>query len=88
MVCLPFLRIMGSYVGYKEDQDVQLTPGDHAVAGAVSGMVTRALIQPLDVLKIRFQVNINTGLLLDAVAKMIRVLSEEYRYKDYFQIFK
>lgn len=58
MVCLPFLRIMGSYVGYKEDQDVQLTPGDHAVAGAVSGMVTRALIQPLDVLKIRFQLQI------------------------------
>lgn len=30
---------------------------DHAIAGAVSGFVTRFLCQPLDVIKIRFQVN-------------------------------
>lgn len=29
---------------------------DHAVAGGVSGFVTRLLFQPLDVVKIRFQV--------------------------------
>lgn len=74
---MPFLRIMGSYVGYKENQDDQLTPGDHAVAGAVSGMVTRALIQPLDVLKIRFQVNANAGVLFNKIAKL-RVLNNDY----------
>lgn len=30
---------------------------DHAIAGGVSGFVTRFLCQPLDVVKIRFQVN-------------------------------
>lgn len=30
--------------------------GDHAVAGGVSGFVTRLIFQPLDVVKIRFQV--------------------------------
>lgn len=30
---------------------------DHAIAGAVSGFTTRFLCQPLDVIKIRFQVN-------------------------------
>lgn len=30
---------------------------DHAIAGAVSGFVTRFLCQPLDVIKIRFQVS-------------------------------
>lgn len=29
---------------------------DHAIAGAVSGFVTRFACQPLDVVKIRFQV--------------------------------
>lgn len=29
---------------------------DHAVAGAISGFITRFLCQPLDVIKIRFQV--------------------------------
>ena len=33
-----------------------LTAMDHAVSGAISGVVTRALVQPIDVLKIRFQV--------------------------------
>ena len=30
---------------------------DHAIAGAASGFITRLLCQPLDVIKIRFQVN-------------------------------
>jgi hypothetical protein len=29
----------------------------HAIAGAASGCITRFLCQPLDVIKIRFQVN-------------------------------
>lgn len=33
-----------------------LTGGDHMIAGAVSGLVTRFLCQPFDVVKIRFQV--------------------------------
>lgn len=32
---------------------------EHAVAGAVSGFVTRFICQPLDVVKIRFQVKTN-----------------------------
>lgn len=30
---------------------------DHAIAGAASGFITRFLCQPLDVIKIRFQVS-------------------------------
>lgn len=33
-----------------------LTPEEAALAGSAAGMVTRALISPLDVIKIRFQV--------------------------------
>lgn len=47
---------MVSHVGYRADAKEELSVGEHALAGAVSGMVTRALAQPLDVLKIRFQV--------------------------------
>lgn len=32
------------------------SPEEAALAGSAAGMVTRALISPLDVLKIRFQV--------------------------------
>jgi len=32
---------------------------DHAIAGAASGFITRLLCQPLDVIKIRFQVCIS-----------------------------
>lgn len=35
-----------------------LTNGDYMVAGAASGFVTRALCQPLDVLKIRLQLQV------------------------------
>lgn len=44
-------------VGYDPQAKKQLTPFDLTVAGVVSGVGTRALGQPLDVLKIRFQVN-------------------------------
>ena len=34
----------------------ELSKTEHVCAGAVSGVVTRAIAQPLDVIKIRFQV--------------------------------
>lgn len=42
-------------VGYDENQR-QLTSAQYAMAGAASGVITRLLLQPLDVLKIRFQI--------------------------------
>jgi hypothetical protein len=35
-----------------------LSSFDYSLAGAVSGMLTRVAIQPLDVIKIRFQVGV------------------------------
>jgi len=32
------------------------TTSDHLIAGVVSGFLTRCALQPIDVLKIRFQV--------------------------------
>lgn len=44
-------------VGYDpRNQDAAPSSEEAALAGSASGMVTRALISPLDVLKIRFQV--------------------------------
>lgn len=46
-------------VGYDPGaQGVALAPEEAALAGSAAGMVTRALISPLDVLKIRFQLQI------------------------------
>ncbi|XP_067278123.1 mitochondrial thiamine pyrophosphate carrier isoform X1 [Pseudorasbora parva] len=46
-------------VGYDPNApDLALTPEEAALAGSVAGMVTRALISPLDVIKIRFQLQI------------------------------
>ncbi|KAM9746474.1 mitochondrial thiamine pyrophosphate carrier [Menidia menidia] len=46
-------------VGYDPGvQAVALSPEEAAVAGSAAGMVTRALISPFDVLKIRFQLQI------------------------------
>ncbi|XP_050718513.1 mitochondrial thiamine pyrophosphate carrier-like [Eriocheir sinensis] len=49
---------MVSHVGYKAEKQDQLSPWDHAFAGAASGAISRALLQPLDVLKIRFQLQV------------------------------
>lgn len=46
-------------VGYgieKKNDRRELTANDYGEAGIVSGIATRCIIQPLDVLKIRFQV--------------------------------
>lgn len=50
--------VMVSHVGYKADKQDQLSPLEHAFAGAASGAISRTLLQPLDVLKIRFQVSL------------------------------
>lgn len=41
-------------VGY--NPDLKLTEQDYVIAGGVSNAVSRAVNQPFDVLKIRFQV--------------------------------
>ncbi|KAG7243597.1 hypothetical protein INR49_011154 [Caranx melampygus] len=46
-------------VGYDpKAQDTALSPEEAALAGSAAGMVTRALISPFDVIKIRFQLQI------------------------------
>ncbi|KAK7506412.1 hypothetical protein BaRGS_00002524, partial [Batillaria attramentaria] len=45
-------------VGFTPRESVQLSQWEHAVAGATSGSLTRGICQPLDVLKIRFQLQI------------------------------
>ena len=44
-------------VGYDVRQS-QLTTGQYALAGAVSGIITRLTLQPLDVVKIRLQIQV------------------------------
>ncbi|XP_046844474.1 mitochondrial thiamine pyrophosphate carrier-like [Xenia sp. Carnegie-2017] len=58
-------------VGY-DDQLKELSPTQYALAGAVSGITTRLLLQPLDVVKIRLQLQVDP-------LKQIR--SEQYRRK-------
>jgi hypothetical protein len=44
-------------VGFDAEAKKKLSKGDYGTAGAISGAVTRFLCQPLDVIKIRFQVS-------------------------------
>uniref|UniRef100_A0A914RVW7 ADP/ATP translocase n=1 Tax=Parascaris equorum TaxID=6256 RepID=A0A914RVW7_PAREQ len=48
---------MVGYGGGEEGNGRQLTATDYSQAGLISGVATRCIIQPLDVLKIRFQVS-------------------------------
>ncbi|XP_059203504.1 mitochondrial thiamine pyrophosphate carrier [Centropristis striata] len=63
-------------VGYDPGaQGAALSPEEAALAGSAAGMVTRALISPLDVLKIRFQLQI----------ERVSSLSPEGKYQGLFQ---
>jgi len=44
-------------VGFEPEAKKKLSKGEHGMAGAISSALTRLLCQPLDVIKIRFQVN-------------------------------
>lgn len=50
-------RLFAAMVGY-DNRSEKLSSKDFVIAGAVSGFLTRALCQPLDVLKIRFQLQV------------------------------
>lgn len=41
-----------------QDRETGLSKNEYLLAGSVSGFVARAVVQPLDVIKIRFQVGI------------------------------
>uniref|UniRef100_A0AAV2KHQ7 Mitochondrial thiamine pyrophosphate carrier n=1 Tax=Knipowitschia caucasica TaxID=637954 RepID=A0AAV2KHQ7_KNICA len=65
-------------VGYDPRKDAALSPEDSALAGSAAGMVTRVLISPFDVIKIRFQLQVE------------RVSSKkpEGKYSGIFQAFR
>lgn len=46
-------------VGFNPHSQFELSTLDYSVAGVVSGVVTRCVCQPLDVLKIRFQLQVD-----------------------------
>ncbi|KAK6171443.1 hypothetical protein SNE40_019632 [Patella caerulea] len=62
-------------VGYDSKATVQLSHKEHAVAAALSSAVSRALWQPLDVLKIRFQLQVEP----------IRRSSSNSKYRSLYQ---
>ncbi|XP_067860485.1 mitochondrial thiamine pyrophosphate carrier [Heptranchias perlo] len=51
-----------------------ITPTEIAVAGSVSGLLTRVIINPLDVIKIRFQLQIESLSLREPTAKYHSIL--------------
>ncbi|KAL7648159.1 UNVERIFIED_CONTAM: hypothetical protein RMT77_000061 [Armadillidium vulgare] len=62
-----------------EDKTSKLSPLESSTAGAVSGFLTRAILQPLDVLKIRFQLQVestrkNCGGLYHGIFQSIRTI--------------
>ncbi|XP_028407644.1 mitochondrial thiamine pyrophosphate carrier-like [Dendronephthya gigantea] len=67
-------------VGYDEGQR-QLTTSQYALAGAMSGIVTRLLLQPCDVVKIRLQIQ------LEPTNKK-PIIGPTRKYRGLFQSFK
>lgn len=68
-------------VGYSKTRD-KLTQIDFALAGGGSGFITRAICQPLDVLKIRFQLQVepishNTASKYRSIVQAISVIFHE-----------
>lgn len=64
-------------VGYRQDDN--LTPNQKLIAGCISGVVTRFLTQPLDVLKVRTQLQgkISRKKRLSVFATFKKILYEE-----------
>lgn len=72
-------------IGYDPSSKTKSTKTQHAIAGAVSGLFTRAVCQPLDVLKIRFQLqweplsshSPNAGMYTGVIQATSRIFKEE-----------
>lgn len=71
-------------VGY-DDHQRQLTTAQYAFAGAVSGFVTRMLLQPLDVVKIRFQLQTAPTIKVQYLAQIVeRAISQIHKTKCFY----
>ena len=57
-------------VGYDEGQR-QLTTTQYALAGATSGIITRLLLQPVDVIKIRLQIQVQPAIKVFTIMSQI-----------------
>lgn len=66
-----------------------LSPKEAAFAGSAAGMVTRALISPFDVIKIRFQVRMCTCFgTCETCVQMVREESPEVRIRAHFEDYR